>query len=372
MANRRRDVARFVRTSPVLAVVAVLAALLVLFLVQDIAVRLDSGDLVVGDVVSRVWNGSILGMAIGLAGIGLALTYSILRFANFAHGDLMTAGAFVGWITTFLVAGLGQFPLEALVHVGGPFTINTNTLGVSVTNTPVAIALGLLVAIAFTAVLALGIDRLVFKPMREASGIALLIASVGVALALRYLIVFTLQAQNRGLTAGQLTPGWTIEVGGASIQVNGHQLTLILLAGLLMVATHLLLRHTKLGTAMRAMADNEDLARITGIPTERVVTATWLLGGGLTGASGYLIALWQGTLSTTLGWGLLLLIFAAVILGGIGSPYGAIVGGLVIGIASRLSLVWIDSSFILVAAFLVMIIMLLFRPSGLLGGVTTA
>ena len=372
MATRRRDLVRFVRTSPALAVVALLALALVAFLLQDLAGRLASGDLLVGDLLSRIWNGSILGMAIGLAGIGLALTYSILRFANFAHGDLITAGAFGGWITTFLIAGLGQFPLEALVHVGGPFDINTNTLGISVTNTPLAIAAGLLVAIAFTALLALGIDRIVFKPMREASGIALLIASVGVALVLRYLLVFTLQASNRGLTAGQQTPGWAVEVGGATIQVNGHEVTLIVLAALLMLATHLILRYTKLGTAMRAMADNEDLARITGIPTERVVTATWLLGGGLTGASGYLIALEQGTLSTTLGWGLLLLIFAAVILGGIGSLYGAIAGGLVIGIASRLSLVWIDSSFILVAAFLVMIVMLLFRPSGLLGGVTTA
>jgi branched-chain amino acid transport system permease protein len=368
MADRRREPLQFVRDRPLLAAMVAFAAGLAL----DVLRRIAGGSLAIGDVISHVWNGTILGMAIGLAGIGLALTYSILSFANFAHGDILTSGAFAGWITTFVIAGFGKFSMEALVHIGGPFSVNTNTLGVSVTNTPLAIAAGLVVAAVVTAGLALLIDRLVFKPMREASGISLLIASVGVALALRYLIVFTLQSSSRGLTAGQLTPNWTVPIAGAAIRISAHEVTLIALAAVLMLATHLLLRYTKLGTAMRAMADNEDLARVTGIPTERVILTTWLLGGALTGSAGYLIALEQGTLSVTLGWGLLLLIFAAVILGGIGSVYGAMIGGLVIGVASRLSLIWLPESFILVAAFLVMIAMLLIRPSGLLGGVTTA
>jgi branched-chain amino acid transport system permease protein len=200
----------------------------------------------------------------------------------------------------------------------------------------------------------------------------LLIAGVGVALALRYLIVFVFQAGTRGLTSGPMTPSWRIAIGDGTVAITAHELTLAGIAALLMLGTHLLLRYTKLGTAMRAMADNRDLAQITGIPTERVVRDTWLLGGGLAGASGFLIALERGTLTTDLGWALLLLIFAAVILGGIGSVYGAILGGLVIGIASRLSLVWLPSSLIIAAAFLAMITIMLVRPSGLLGGVRTA
>ncbi len=347
-------------------------ALVGLLMLADLARRLDQGSLGWAQLLGFVWDGTVLGLSIGLAGIGLALTYSILRFANFAHGDLVTAGAFAGWLTTFLVVGVGSVALEALVYIGGPISIDTQTLGISITNTPFGILLGLLVSAGVTAALALAIDRLVFRPMRNQGGIALLIASVGVALTVRYLLVFFFQAGNRGLTSGPVTPTWRVAVGGGTVTITAHELTLAAVAGLLMVGTHILLRYTKLGTAMRAMADNRDLAQITGIPTERVVRDTWLLGGGLAGASGFLIALERGTLTTELGWGLLLLIFAAVILGGIGSVYGAILGGLVIGITSRVSLVWIPSSLIIAAAFLAMITIMLVRPSGLLGGVRTA
>ncbi len=369
MAGRESGIARLaaVRTRPVLAVSLLFGTLLV----ADLLRRLLGGAVAPADLARYLWNGTIVGLGLGLAGIGLAMTYSILNFANFAHGDLITAGAFAGWITTFLIAGLGQFTLDALVFLGGPVPVNTGDLGISVAATPLAVAAGLLVSALLTAGLALLIDRVVFRSMREEDGISLLIASVGVALALRYGIQFVFQAGTRGLTAGGATPSFAVPVGAGSITVTAHELTLVVLAAALMLATHLLLRRTKLGTAMRAMADNEDLARITGIPTERVIRATWLLGGGLTGAAGFLVALERTALSTTIGWDLLLLVFAAVILGGIGSVYGAMVGGLVIGITSRLSTVWLPGSLVVAAAFAVMILILLVRPKGLLGGVTT-
>jgi branched-chain amino acid transport system permease protein len=351
--------------------IAVVAALIGLVVAVDILRRLVNGSVAVADLATFFWDGTLLGLSLGLAGIGLAMTYSILNFANFAHGDLMTTGAFAGWVTAFLIAGAGKFSFEALALIGGPVSVDTNALGISITNTPLAIVLGLVVAAVTTAGLALLIDRIVFQPMRDQAGISLLIASVGVALVVRYLLVFFFQASNRGLTAGQQTPSWTIGIGAGSLTIGAHELTLAVLAVLLMLGTHLLLQYTKLGTAMRAMADNEDLARVTGIPTERVVRVTWLIGGGLTGAAGFLVALRQGTLTTNLGWTLLLLIFAAVILGGIGSVYGAMAGGLVIGITTRISLIWFPERLAVAAAFVVMIIMLLSRPQGLLGGVTT-
>jgi branched-chain amino acid transport system permease protein len=354
----------FVRERPLFVTLA-------LVLGVDLVRKYASGGVVTADLATFTWDGIILGMSIGLAGVGLAMTYSILNFANFAHGDFITVGAFAGWLTTFVIAGLGDFALQALVLIGGPLPINTGTLGISVTATPLAIVAGLVVSAVTTATLALLVDRIVFKPMRDQRGIALLIASVGVALAIRYLLVYVFQASSRGLTSGQVTPDYELVFAQGSLTINAHEVTLVVLAGGLMLATHILLKYTKLGTAMRAMADNEDLARVSGIPTERVVRATWILGGALTGMSGYLIALERGVLTTGLGWQLLLLIFAAVILGGIGSVYGAMVGGLVIGLASRISLVWLPESFIIVAAFAVMIAMLLVRPKGLLGGVST-
>jgi ABC-type branched-subunit amino acid transport system permease subunit len=137
-----------------------------------------------------------------------------------------------------------------------------------------------------------------------------------------------------------------------------------------MVGIHFLLVRTKLGKAMRAMSANRDLARVTGIPSERVVTATWLIGGALAGLAGFMIALFQGTINFQLGWTLLLLVFAGVIMGGIGSVYGAITGGVLIGLVTRVSQVWIPASFAEAIGFAVMIAVLLTRPSGIFGGDT--
>jgi len=220
-----------------------------------------------------------------------------------------------------------------------------------------------------TGVLSLALDRILFKPMRDASGIALLIASVGLALAMRHIMQIVYGPETRTLTTD--VPTLDFAVGGGVVRIGGHEVTLVVLAALLMVFTHILLQYTKLGTAMRAMADNEDLALVTGIPTERVVRATWLVGGGLTGAAGFLIALESGAMDNTMGWDLLLVIFSGVILGGIGSVYGAMVGGIIIGVISQLSLIWLPSDLMVVTAFSVMIFILLIRPEGLFGGVET-
>jgi branched-chain amino acid transport system permease protein len=157
-----------------------------------------------------------------------------------------------------------------------------------------------------------------------------------------------------------------------TVLFNAHHLTVVVVAGGLMLGVHLLLQRTKLGKAMRAMSDNESLARITGIPTERVIRSTWIIGGALTGIAGFTFVLWKGTLSFNDGWLLLLLIFAAVILGGIGSIYGAIVGGIAIGLTAEAAVLWIPSGFGRAAAFGVMILILVVRPQGIFSGRSTA
>ena len=344
--------------------------LLGLVFFADLLRRLATGVVGADTVVTFLWNGVVFGMAIGLAGIGLAMTYSILQFANFAHGDMITAGAFAGWAITFVLVGFGDFALDVLVLVGEPVRISGD-LGIAVTTAPLGIVVGFFFAVVFTAALAVGLDRSVFRPMRGHSGIALLIASVGVALALRHTINFLYQPTTPSIVHGPNVPSTAVPIGVGTVTVNAHQITLVVVSLVLMASVHMLLQYTKLGTAMRAMADNEDLAKITGISTERIVLYTWIIGGGLTGAAGYLLALEQGFLDLTMGWDILLVIFAGVILGGIGSIYGAIVGGLTIGVVSQLSIVWLPSELTHVAAFAIMIIVLLVRPSGIFGGVTS-
>jgi branched-chain amino acid transport system permease protein len=352
--------------------VGIIAAVLV-YLGVDLAVKLTGttvfafgvqvigGSLSVGSLLSMMLDGLLVGLAVGLAGIGLSMTYSILDFANFAHGDTVTTGAFLGWVAAYLTASLGTG--AALADV---FLFDTGQQ-LSVVSSFGPVLLGLLVAGLGTVAVVLLIDRLTYRPMRESDNISLLIASIGVALALRYLIAFVFGSQ----TSGVASSGARFELLGG-LAITDNEIALLVVSVVLMLGVHLLLQRTKLGKAMRAMADNEDLARVTGIPTERVVRLTWILGGALAGIGGYLLVLESGTISFNFGWILLLLIFAAVIVGGIGSIYGAMAGGILIGLVDSLALIWLPSGLTRAAAFAVLIVVLLLRPSGIFGGVSTA
>jgi branched-chain amino acid transport system permease protein len=355
-------------TSPGTVVLAVIVAVLLLDLGRQLAV----GEQQFFRLGVLIKDGLMRGLVIGLAGIGLSMTYSILNFANFAHGDYITAGGFAGWATSYAVAGgLGaRADIGSLLLVGAGGSVFGGALGIGIVTSPLAVVLGLLVAGAFTIALSLFVDRYAFKPLRNRSGISLIITSIGVAFAIRFTIQFVFDPSRRGLTATQ--PSIAIPFIDGAVQVGAHDIALTVVAVALMLGVHVLLQRTKLGKAMRAMADNEDLARITGIPTERVVRATWIIGSGLTGFGGFMFFLWKGTMGYFDGWLLLLLIFAAVILGGIGSIYGAILGGLVIGITASVSVVWIPADFSRAAAFFVMIVILLVKPQGLFSGRSTA
>lgn len=341
-----------------------------LVMVVNLVIGLATGGVQVHDVGSLVWDGLMRGLVIGLAGIGLSMTYSILGFANFSHGDYITAGAFAGWAVTYLLAGVGAEDVGSLLLVGAGGSVFGGGLGIGVAGTPLAVIVGVLVAGGFVVALALFTDRFVYRPIRDEGGIALLITSIGVAFAIRYLIQFVFGSDVRGTTAQPPSVGLYLVDG--RVFINLHDIALLVVAGGLMLGVHLLLQRTKLGKAMRAMSDNQDLARITGIPTERVVRTTWIIGGALTGVAGYMFVLWKGTLGFNDGWLLLLLIFAAVILGGIGSIYGAIAGGIVIGLTASLSVLWLPSAFARAAAFAVMIIILLIKPEGIFAGRSTA
>ena len=344
----------------------VLLAMLVALLL-DLVRRVVTGGVGPGYLSSLVWNGFVDSLYIGLAAIGLSMTYSILRFANFSHGDLVTAGAFSGWTVAYLIGGIGAADLGSRLLLDADGGAQAGALGMDILASPIAIVLGLISAAIFTILIALAIDRLVYKKMRKAGGIALLIASIGVALALRYIIALFYTVDSRGIVASAPQP--EIPLFG---QVNLHELTLVISALVLILGVHLLLQYSKLGKSMRAMSDNRDLALVTGIETERVITATWIIGAGLAGVAGYLIVLDQSQISINFGWFLLLLIFAAVILGGIGSIYGALAGALIIGMTLNVSLIWIPSDLNEVTAFMLMILVLIFKPDGLLGGVETA
>ncbi|PSP81652.1 branched-chain amino acid ABC transporter permease [Halobacteriales archaeon QS_4_69_225] len=382
-----------------------------LYLVADLILKLSGVDVVVNvpgmgatkimggvepldSFLSKVINGILRGLIIGLAGIGLSMTYSILGFANFAHGDFITVGAFMGVMTSYIVAGVvgaATYDIGTLALM----KVEASQLGLAITGGPLAFAaivLGLLIAGVGTVGVVLLVDRLAFEPIRDRSSVSLLITSIGVALVIRYLVNFIWGIEKfsanspgdtwelairgsepaNGLQRGPSTWEFVITELTGSIRVNAHDFTLLIIAVSLMLGVHVLLQTSKLGKAMRAMADNKDLARVTGIPTDRVIRFTWVLGGSLTGVAGYTWVLWSGTFGWYDGWLFLLLVFAAVILGGIGSIYGAMAGGLIIGLARDLSIIFIPSAFAKAFAFALMIVVLVVKPSGLFAGRTTA
>lgn len=296
------------------------------------------------DIVQLVIVGIIVGSIIGLGAIGLTLTYGVMKFANFAHGDLMTLGMFLAF---FIVADVG---LEG--GKIGPLSFGWGML-------PAA-----LFAMVGVAAAALLLDRLVFRPLRLRGGgiITMAIASLGIGIGLRAVVQMIWGPSPTRYTSG-INKAVTIF---GEVKIQPDQFLIVALTLVLAVAVYVLLYRTKLGKAMRATADNPALAEVAGIETESVRRWVWVLGGVLIAVAGIMLAL-QAQLRFDAGFNLILPLFAATILGGIGNPAGALVGGLIVGVSQEVSTEWIDTGLKPGVPFVILILMLLVRPRGLFG-----
>ena len=294
-------------------------------------------------------NGVFFGAIIALGAIGLSMIFGILNFANVAHGDYMTMGAYVAYfITGTALAGLG------IEGAGlGPFSFGY----------PLLIALPL--AAAAVAGGAIALDALVYRRLRRrgVSPVALAMCSLGVAIALRGLVqvIWSSDPQSFPRESRQvfLLP--------MEVRIPPDSVFIIIVAILLVAAVYGLLTHTRMGKAMRATADNPDLALVSGINTAQVIRWTWATGASLAATAGILLAVSQAHMLPIMGWKFLIPMFAAVILGGIGNPYGALAGAFIIGITMEVSTQWINPSYKPAVAFAIMIVVLLVKPRGLFG-----
>jgi branched-chain amino acid transport system permease protein/neutral amino acid transport system permease protein len=294
--------------------------------------------------------GIVLGSIISLGAIGLTLIYGILRFANFAHGDLMAAGAYVA---LFVITG-------PCAWLGIPDT----TFG--------SVSFGWRMVLAFpismvaVGCVALFLDRIIFRKLRQkGSGVVILaMAALGASFIIRMTILILWGGDYRFYRPGLLRPALELPLG---VKIRPDQILILIIVILLVTLLHLFLQKTKFGKAMRATADNIDLARISGIDTERVIIYTWVVGGGLAAAGGILYGI-DVQLHAGMGWNFLLPLFAAAILGTIGNMYGALLGGLTIGVAQQVSTAFLLPTYKPAVAFMIMILILLVRPQGIFGG----
>ncbi|MGM0914621.1 MAG: branched-chain amino acid ABC transporter permease [Pseudomonadota bacterium] len=317
--------------------------------------------------------GSVTGSIYAIGAVGVTLVFSIMRFAHFAHADMMTFGAFMVLLLTMAFPGAGA------------------ALGL-----PTAVVM-LPLAMLLTAGLAVGIDKVFYKPLRAhgVKPIVMVIASLGVTLMLQGLIRLFAGTSGTSLYVDDRKEIFRLalpfEGVRAPIVVTEPQLILFVLTIASVVGLHLFLSRSRLGKAMRAMSDNPDLARASGINTNLIVAVTWVIVGGLAAIAGTLLSL-DVTFKPDLSFFLLLPIFAAAIVGGVGHPYGAIAGGFVVGFAETLAvfnwgvllrpfrdslpewlanagnLAFVGTEYKIVVPFFLLVAILVWRPTGIFKG----
>ncbi|HEY5427619.1 MAG TPA: branched-chain amino acid ABC transporter permease [Solirubrobacteraceae bacterium] len=281
--------------------------------------------------IASIGFGLVTAAVLALASVGFTLQFAVTNVLNLAYGGVMIVAAYAAY---------------------------------ALNNAGVNIWIATLVAIATGAVASVFLNNVVYTPFkrRGASPIALVIVSLGMTLIFEFGTQALAGPTNVSYAMSQ---GATVKLG--SIELTVVQLVIIALSLVVMVLVHGLIRYTKLGKAMRATAANRDLARNCGIRTDRVVMTTWLITGALCGLAGAMFAINSGTFGATSTDVFLVLILAAVFLGGPGEPYGAMLGALVIGLATEVSASIIVSDYKDVIAFVILLAMLTIRPTGLLG-----
>ena len=299
-------------------------------------------------IAQALLNGLIAGTMIGLGAIGITLTYSILRFANFAHGELISWGAYAALaVSSALATAYAPFATPI-----GPFSFGWS------------VPLGALVSMALTGLLALLVDVLLFGRLRarKSAVIILVMASFGAALTLRSLLEFLFTSKPAYFTDA-LQIAMKLGLGA---RATPDQLLSLGVAAFLVLAVHLLLTRTAIGRAMRAVSENQQLAALAGVDVRQTIRIVWLLGAALASVAGVMAGLLV-QIRPHMGHDLLLPLFAAAILGGIGSVPGAMLGGIIVGLAEALSVQFIGAEWRAAVSFVILVCVLLARPQGLFG-----
>lgn len=286
--------------------------------------------------VSALGFGVAYGVLISLGALGFTVQFGLSNVLNVAYGALMTIAAYL----EFELVSDNINPWASLVLV-----------------------------MLLSAVISLAYYRAMIRPLlRRGVGLgSMIIATFSAGLTLQYIIIASLGPTTRTIA---VAPGATIHIG--AVVLSTLQVILAIVAIVVMLIIHMTLTMTKVGRALRATADNRELARHSGVRVERVTSGAWLLSGGLCGLAGAALAITLQTFSFTVGATFLILVIAAAVVGGMGHPYGAMIGGLCIGIASQLASAYWSPSYSIVVALILLVGVMLLRPRGLWGAPTRA
>lgn len=292
------------------------------------------------EFLQQLLNGLAVGGIYALVALGYTMVYGVLKLINFAHGDLFTIGAYLG--LTLLVTG-----------------------GLSGSLNPV-LAVGLVVVIVFGLVALFGVvlERVAYRPLRKANRLAAVVSALGASIVFQNAVMLIYGARVY-VYPENLIPSLVFNIFGLNVPVM--RIIVIVSSLVLMFALYAFINRTRMGTAIRAVAIDQGAARLMGINVDRVISLVFLIGAGLGGVAGVMVGVYYGQIDFMMGWSYGLKAFTAAILGGIGNIPGAMIGGLLLGViealgASYLAMAWKDA-----IAFLVLILILIIRPTGLLG-----
>ncbi|MGF6953182.1 branched-chain amino acid transport system permease protein [Neobacillus sp. B4I6] len=284
------------------------------------------------EIIQQLVNGISLGSIYALIALGYTMVYGIVKLINFAHGDVFMVGAFIGFYS-ITIFDLGFFP-------------------------------ALLISMVACAIFGVLIERIAYKPLRNATRIAALITAIGVSLFIEYGTIYIRGAQPEAYPDG-IVPIKSLELFG--VKISGQSLLILGTSLFLMILLQFIVHKTKIGKAMRAVSHDMDAARLMGINVNNTISATFAIGSALAGAAGVIFGVYYTKIEPLMGIIPGLKAFVAAVLGGIGSIPGAMTGGLVLGVIESLVSaagysLWRDA-----VAFVVLILILIFRPAGLFG-----
>jgi len=293
--------------------------------------------------IQQVINGLTLGAIYGLIALGYTMVYGIIGMINFAHGEIYMLGAFISLVAFMLFSSIG----------GGSVAL--------------ALFAALLVTMVFTALWGWVVERMAYRPLRGAPRLAPLISAIGVSILLQNFVQITQGARVKPLPP-VIQGGVTLNLGSAfSVNISWLQILIFVLTLTLMAGFTWMIARTSLGRAQRATEQDMKMAALLGINVDRVVSATFVIGAALAGVAGMMVTLYYGVIDFYIGFLAGIKAFTAAVLGGIGSLPGAMLGGLLIGLTESLWSAYFSIQYKDVATFAILVGVLLFRPSGLLG-----
>ncbi len=293
--------------------------------------------------LQQLVNGVSLGAIYGLIAIGYTMVYGIIGMINFAHGDIYMIGAFVSLIGFLLISTIG------------------------IVSVPLAILLVLILAMAFTAVYGWTVERVAYRPLRGAPRLAPLISAIGAAIILQNFVQITQGARVKPLQP-MVQGAFTLDVGGTfDITISYLQIIIVLLTVALMAGFTYLIQSTSLGRAQRATEQDRMMAALLGVNVDRTISSTFVLGAMLAAVAGLMVTLYYGVIDFYIGFLAGIKAFTAAVLGGIGSIPGAMLGGLSIGLIEAFWSAYFSIAYKDVVVFGVLVLVLIFRPTGLLG-----